>query len=352
MVRRKWLVSAPWDITIFAGPFLIAVVFSHYWWHLGEGDKTPLWSFLLLIVAFDVAHVWATAYRTYLDPQELRRRPQLYLGILAPTLLSAMLLHFYDAILFWTVIAYIAIWHFVRQPYGFIVIYKFLQKETSSIDFHLDRLSVYVAAIGPILAWHASPERQFDWFGHGEKFIVTLPESFKFYIALIYFGFALVYSLRQLYLIWRGHFNFGKQMVMILTWATWAIGISISNPLISAAFINLFHGIPFLGVTWLYGNSKYRSGFLGAIFRTKNLAWFFILIFLPAMIEEGLWDAIFWHQYSSIFPTLFIGETNSLVMSACCALLIMPQLIHYILDVFIWKMDSSNPDLRKHLSLL
>ncbi len=352
MVPRKWLISAAWDIAVFAGPLLIAIVFSYFWLRLGSNEKPPLWTFLFLIVAFDVAHVWATAYRTYLDPNEIRRRPQLYLGILVPTLVVSVLLHLYDPIIFWTVIAYIAIWHFVRQPYGFIVIYKFLHKENNSIDFHLDRLSVYIAALMPILAWHASPERQFDWFGHGEQFLIKLPESFKLPVLIIYIGFAIVYLFRQSYLLWIGKLNYGKQLVMLLTWITWAVGISVSNPLISAAFINLFHGIPFLAITWLYGNNKYKTGFLSIVFQTKNLALFFLLIFIPAFIEEGLWDAIFWHEYSFIFPVIFTNNTDNFTLSICCALLIMPQLIHYILDAFIWKMDSSNPDLRQHLGLL
>ena len=39
-------------------------------------------------------------------------------------------------------------------------------------------------------------------------------------------------------------------------------------------------------VTWLYGNSKYKVGLLGKIFRTKNLTLFLLLIFMPAFIEK------------------------------------------------------------------
>ena len=92
MARRRWLVSVWWDITIFAGPLILAIGFSYFWWQSGSSEKAPLWTFLFLIVAFDVAHVWATAYRTYLDPIEVRRRPQLYLGILGPALLISVLL--------------------------------------------------------------------------------------------------------------------------------------------------------------------------------------------------------------------------------------------------------------------
>ena len=61
---------------------------------------------------------------------------------------------------------------------------------------------------------------------------------------------------------------------------------------------------------------------------------------------------MFFSIISFIFPLIFIDNSNNYILSICCALLIMPQLIHYILDAFIWKMDSSNPDLRQHLGLL
>lgn len=350
---RRWLVSARWDLLVFVTPVLIAVLFSIYWSEYSDTDRTPIWAFLLLIIAFDVSHVWASAYRTYFDTHEIRRRPLLYLGILPPCFIFSLLVHYYDPIIFWTIIAYIALWHFVRQPYGFVAMYRLLRKEGNKIDQWLDQLSIYVAALGPILAWHASPERQFDWFGHNEQFILRIPEEYKLLIATIYFGFALVYLVRQIYLIlFTRAFNLGKQVIIGLTWVTWALGIAISDPLISAAFINLFHGIPFLAITWLYGHNKYQKGLLGSIFKTKNLQWFFLIVFIPAFLEEGLWDSIFWGQYSSIFPSLLIPNNNEFLLSFLCALLIMPQLVHYILDAFIWKMNSTNPDLRKYLGLL
>ena len=46
--------------------------------------------------------------------------------------------------------------------------------------------------------WHASSaERGFDWFGHGEQFLVSIDPSFKLDVYLVMGLTALVYVVRQ-----------------------------------------------------------------------------------------------------------------------------------------------------------
>ncbi len=77
----------------------------------------------LLVVGVDVAHVYGTLYRTYLDPAEFRRRRSLY--VLAPLLgwLAFAALYSLGAMVFWRALAYLAVFHFVRQQYGFMMLY-------------------------------------------------------------------------------------------------------------------------------------------------------------------------------------------------------------------------------------
>jgi hypothetical protein len=41
-------------------------------------SEIPDWAWILLIVGIDVAHVYSSIHRTYVDPHELSRRPILY----------------------------------------------------------------------------------------------------------------------------------------------------------------------------------------------------------------------------------------------------------------------------------
>jgi hypothetical protein len=41
-------------------------------------DESPDWTWISAVLLVDVAHVWATGFRVYFDPAELKRRIWLY----------------------------------------------------------------------------------------------------------------------------------------------------------------------------------------------------------------------------------------------------------------------------------
>ena len=63
--KKPWIVSSRFDLLILAIPFLASLAALPTL--ATESRDVPLWAFLILIVAFDVAHVWATVYVTYLE---------------------------------------------------------------------------------------------------------------------------------------------------------------------------------------------------------------------------------------------------------------------------------------------
>ncbi len=72
MEPRRWIVSERFDLAILLIPFAasLASLFALRF----QREAVPLWAFLILIVAFDVSHVWATVYVTYFDREVFRRR--------------------------------------------------------------------------------------------------------------------------------------------------------------------------------------------------------------------------------------------------------------------------------------
>ena len=64
-----WILG-PWgDLAIFTGPVLVALALIAHAWSNGTLHKEmPPWMFAALVIACDVAHVYATAFRVYLDP--------------------------------------------------------------------------------------------------------------------------------------------------------------------------------------------------------------------------------------------------------------------------------------------
>ena len=65
------------------------------------------------------------------------------------------------------------------------------------LDYRLDYWTLMTAALGPVLLWHATPTRRFDWFGFGEDFVVRLPESAQPLLIGAYCTVAAVWIGRQ-----------------------------------------------------------------------------------------------------------------------------------------------------------
>ncbi|RMG09777.1 MAG: hypothetical protein D6731_18965 [Planctomycetota bacterium] len=337
--RRRWLVGPAADLALVALPFVLGAGLAL----VPQEDPPPLWAFLLLIVAFDVAHVWATLYLSYLDRPAFERRRLLFLLPIPLAIAATYRLHGLDPSLFWSLLAYVAIHHFAAQQWGFVALYARKAGERDPFDRRLDKWTLWTGALGPVLLWHASG-RDFDWFGHGERFLLRVDPALRGDIVAGMALVALVYVGRQAWLAARGRFNPGKNAWMLAAWASWSVGLALDrHPLVSLALINLLHGIPFLVLVWLRlraGAARGAQGRLVGWFAAR--AWAFLgLVALLALCEEGLWDGLVWGG-------TYLGERavelSPRARTLAVALLATPQIVHYVLDAFLWKLDGSNPD--------
>ena len=118
------------DSLAFVAPIIVAFALIPTLWTVPT-DSVPRWAWVPLVLCVDVAHVWATVFRTYLDRRELLRRPSLYMGVPVGVFAGAFALHRVGGSqCFWTANSYIAIHHFVKQDLGllFLFIARFGQR--------------------------------------------------------------------------------------------------------------------------------------------------------------------------------------------------------------------------------
>jgi hypothetical protein len=344
-----WLFSGPLDIAIFGGSALLS--FVALWIGSLFGvlySETPDWTWIPAVLLVDVAHVYSTAFRIYLDPEERRRRPVLYTAVPLAALLIGVLLYAKGGPLwFWRIMAYAAVYHFVRQQYGFVVLYRARLGETDRFGYWLDTLTIYAATVYPLIYWHAHLPRQFTWFAAGDFF--SLPIWISDVAAVFYWSLLLLYGGRALYLrVSRKTASHGKDLLVFTTVLCWYIGIITFNSDYAFTVTNvLIHGIPYLALIFWYGKRTPPS--MGSIAQrvfSKGPLFFLLLLWVGAYFEDLIWDRAIWHDRDWFFGEAWeIGSLEIFLVP----LLALPQLTHYLLDGFIWR-RRQNPGVQKALT--
>lgn len=352
---NPWLVSARWDLATFGGSALLAfalLAFGHATGLLG-GDAPP-WLFFAGVVFVDVAHVWSTAYRVYLDPAERGRRPGLYVGIPLAAWVIGVLLHTAGPGVFWRALAYLAVWHFVRQQYGWVMLYRRREQGLTDLDRWLDTAAIYAATLYPVLHWHAHLPRSFAWFLQGD-FFPGLPKGVAETLWLPNLAIAAAFLLRQVWRAARGlRPSPGKLLIWATTWACWHGGIVFFDSDYAFTATNVFiHGIPYLAYVHHWGQRRFAAEpglAVAALFRPGRFALYLAPLVLVAFVEEWSWDRLVWHDNPMLFPgpDLFPGVE---ALSLLVPLLALPQATHYALDAWIWRLRPENPALRDQLGL-
>lgn len=340
-----WLFSRRVDVAMFAGSaaFSSGVVVLAAW--LGVAGDTPPWAWLLFVVGIDVAHVWSTLFRVYLDGDELRRRPLLYAAAPLVAYALGVAAHSVSSELFWSVLAYIAVWHFVRQQVGWVVLYG-RRGHSSEGEMRLDAAAMYAATLGPVLWWHANLPRGFWWFREGD-FIAAAPQWVGTLALLIHFA---ILSAWVAACVARRRVHWGKAMLLVATWVAWFGGIVLARDDFSFTVMNVvLHGVPYLVLLFRYMRARHDEGGYGAmrVVLRFGLPVFFGLLLVLAFAEEFAWDQLVWHE-----RPMFFGEGSfelgPVMLSLLVPLLSLPQTTHYLLDGFVWR-TRDDPSLAKRL---
>ena len=361
-MKQPWIYSASMDGGFILAPALIITAVVLFFQHsIASLDTIPLWMWGVLIVGVDVAHVYSTLFRTYADPQELRTRRTLY--TLTPLLcwVIGTLLYSIDAIVFWRAIAYLAVFHFVRQQYGFMMIYGRKENGHHPLFRLIDKTAIYMATLYPLIYWHTHMPRHFDWFVEGDFFEVHAPWLHSAALAF-YIGILFAYVVKETWVTARNRaFNIPKNALLLGTAVSWWVGIVVfDNDLAFTAANVLAHGIPYMALIWMYGRNQAGMEPKKTLFGHVTFQKFFTLRLLPvfigllvifAYVEEGLWDGLVWTEHKSLFaPFQFLPAIDGKeTLAWLVPLLALPQLTHYALDGFIWRLKTPNTNWKRIL---
>jgi hypothetical protein len=334
-VKESWLIMVPSIL-----PVVVVLVFKDYFLN---HPVSSLW-WILLVVCIDVSHVYSTLFRMYWDTPTFQQYKKLLLIIPIVGFIIGFVLHYYSQTMFWRILAYVAVFHFVRQQYGFMRLYSRQENNPRWIKF-IDTISIYNATLYPLLYWHIHLTNRINWFVKDD--FIAIPFQYTEVFTVIYISILTIYIVKEVWSFFKlKRFNTPKNLIVIGTYASWYVGIVLFQGDLIFTLLNVVaHGIPYMGLVWLYGEKKAAHGF--------NFGWKGILVFLGilimlAYVEEGIWDLFVWRDHTEVFPvvsSLIDPLNHPLALSILVPMLVLPQITHYVLDGFIWKF-SKDPSAR------
>ncbi|MEM1136647.1 MAG: hypothetical protein AAGI07_12490, partial [Bacteroidota bacterium] len=269
--NRKWLFSKSIDILFLLLPVWVCwlVCFS-----LPESilyKELPLWFWVVFILGIDVSHVWSTIFRTYLDKEEFELHKTLLLFTPFVAFLFLFCLAFISHLWFWRFLAYLALYHFIKQQYGFLALYKAKFKQNLHQKILQDKWVIYFSMVYPVIFWHLSGNRVFNWFVQGDFFIpfTKIPDNLYsistnigniLQVANILYWMVIATWLAEevlLSLNKKQPIAIGKILWLVTTACNWYLGIVYFNSDIAFSLTNVVaHGIPYIVLIFFYVEKK------------------------------------------------------------------------------------------------
>lgn len=336
-MAQPWIDKPKTDsIFILAPSFVVVAIVFLFQETLKDIEANySFYTWLFLIVFIDVAHVYATLFKTYFVAEEFKKRRKLLITLPIICFVIGVFLFSFGSIIFWSVLAYIAVFHFIRQQYGFMRLYsrKEIKTKWSVI---IDNLIIYTATVYPMLFWFFSTPRAFNWFTE-KDFIRFANQLLLEILGWIYGLIVGFYIIRTAFKASKEHyFNIPKNAIIIGTFLSWYFGIVYFNNDLVFTLLNVVsHGIPYIALIYLNEINKKQNvdlGILNTIKGFKGVLFFIGFLFAIAFFEEYVWEIFVWNEQFS-----FSGYDFSNWQFLLVPLLTVPQFTHYILDGFIWK---------------
>ncbi len=337
------------DIGAFLLPTLISIALLFVGRAMGIlHSETPFPLWLLAVVFVDVAHVWSTLFRVYLDKEEVGRRRALYLATPIACWSIGIALFRHDPMTFWRVLAYIATLHFVRQQIGWVRLLNRRAGNVSPSRRHFDDVVVYAITLWPLLHWHAHLPARFHWLIAGDFAALPIATAVRI-LEPVYWLLLAAFVVLEARVCIKQRLPWNTKLaIVVTTWFCWWAGIVWLRSDYAFTVTNvLIHGVPYFVLTFRYARAAGQTHGQGsAAAKIAKAGWlpFLGVAIAFALTEEHLWDGLVWHEHFAWVPNAWTSpSTLEAAQFLIVPLLAVPQATHYVLDGFIWRSNAKNP---------
>ncbi len=311
-----WILSTPQrEFSYLYAPGLLAVTVSLIWPDLD--DESLLYG-ILAIGIIDSGHVYTTAWRTWLHPEEVKSRASYWIF---PIFFCVFFtLWFYLKIPYlWTFVVYATFYHHARQIYGFSKWYQKLNHRTDKISDYV----IYFLALFPLIIYHFRPEAIGEYYNENDMFLYPW-EELRDVLLFLYFTGVFGWIVRE-YRLWKSGTREVNRILSIacpgIIYAyCFLVGTTITQILFPLLFL---HGVAYFGVM---GQSLTRTQ------KRFNRNYLAMMTVLGTAVILGLSES--WFE-EKIVPRE-LGE-NPLLSSLIVGISLTPLFCHYAFDAIIWR---------------
>jgi hypothetical protein len=316
----RWIVSRGVDLCLVIGSASAGYVYLLFYTAL-HVKISLLWWFWS--VGFDGTHIFATASRTYFDPEARARAPKLLYGsLLVFFALGPLMVLAGQKALLALLVGVWAYYHVIRQHYGFLVLYKVKNRDLLPLDNTLDRLFLFVMMIFP-------PFHRF-FIHHPEELGVKLafPQLEPFFWIVVAATAAAWLARQATRLAGRFPIDLPKCLlfaaIIPLHWLTFAY----MSWQAAVPTVTIVHNLQYHALVWFHNRNRYA----GRTLLSRSLG-----AYLAAAL---LFSALY------RIPGFQLGQVSDLAFGFFCGF----GLTHYYLDSRIWRVRH-DPGLRQALHL-
>jgi len=284
---------------------------------------------LVFTAVFDHPHIFQTFARTHGDPLEFQRRRGLHtwglVAFLAAGVVVALGRWEAELLVFASIFG---TWHIIRQHYGFLRMYKGLNRDTETVDNVLDYATFYSGTMACLFTDYAGLRGPIEIYGSLRVNFPSLPEGPSTALWSLFLVLLTCLGLSQAWLIGSGRRpNLPKLLLMAAALGThYFVFFATATPfLVAEALETAYHDVQYQG--WIMHYQRRRFN------KTK-----LILGWLLAAAAYGVVAGII-----EVFGLMRPGMAWLFVPFT------MLVIWHYYVDGRIWKF-SEDPELREVLS--
>jgi hypothetical protein len=316
----RWIVNRGVDLCLVIGSASAGYVYLLLYTAL-HVKISLLWWFWS--VGFDGTHIFATASRTYFDPEARARAPKLLYGsLLVFFALGPLMVLAGQKALLALLVGVWAYYHVIRQHYGFLVLYKVKNRDLLPLDNTLDRLFLFVMMIFP-------PFHRF-FIHHPEELGIKLafPQLEPVFWVIVA-ATAAAWLARQASRV-AGRFPIDLPKCLLfaaivpLHWLTFAC----MSWQAAVPTVTIVHNLQYHALVWFHNRNRYA----GKTLLSRSLGTYIA----AALLFSALYR----------IPGFQLGRVSDLAFGFFCGF----GLTHYYLDSRIWRVRH-DPGLREALHL-